>query len=129
MAASAIQMALVDDRLGERELISQYREQGIYCAATDFGGNYLASISDMIERTVVAARREQVIASTHREEGAVAGAAHEAVMQVINKASGLNVGGKIGVARLDDHICVCVFFAVGLLHLDEVAIGLGHRVV
>ncbi|HHX37332.1 MAG TPA: hut operon positive regulator HutP, partial [Clostridiaceae bacterium] len=59
----------------------------------------------------------------------VAGAAHEAIMQLKDKATGLNVGGKIGVARLDDHICVCVFFAVGLLHLNEIAIGLGHRAV
>ncbi|MBC7336398.1 MAG: hut operon positive regulator HutP, partial [Clostridia bacterium] len=26
-----------------------------------------------------------------------------------------------------EHIAVAVFFGIGLLHLDEVAIGLGHR--
>ena len=27
------------------------------------------------------------------------------------------------------HIGVCVFFAIGLLNLNDVAIGMGHRVV
>ncbi len=33
------------------------------------------------------------------------------------------------IARQDDHIAVCIFFGIGLLHLNEVAIGLGHRVI
>ena len=45
------------------------------------------------------------------------------------KAIGLNVGGKIGIARYNDHISVAIFFGIGLLHLNEVSIGLGHRVV
>ena len=45
------------------------------------------------------------------------------------KAIGLNIGGKIGIARSGDHIVVAVFFGIGLLHLNEVAIALGHRVV
>ena len=45
------------------------------------------------------------------------------------KALGLNVGGKIGIARYQDHIGVAIFMGIGLLHLDEVAIGLGHRAV
>ena len=46
----------------------------------------------------------------------------------MNKAMGLNIGGKIGIARQDDHLSVAIFFGIGLLHLDEVAVGLGHRV-
>jgi hypothetical protein len=42
--------------------------------------------------------------------------------QIINKALGLNVGGKIGIARYNDHISVAIFFGIGLLHLNEVAI-------
>ena len=49
--------------------------------------------------------------------------------QLMNKALGLNVGGKIGIARCGDHISVCLFMAIGLLHLNEISIGLGHRVV
>ena len=98
-------------------------------AAVDFGGEFISSVSRIVERAVVAAKREGLISSTHAEEGAVAGAAREAVSQIISKAIGLNVGGKIGIARLDDHVSVCVFFGIGLLHLNEVAIGLGHRVI
>jgi hypothetical protein len=59
----------------------------------------------------------------------VAGATREALAQIMPKALGLNVGGKIGVARYHDHVSVAIFFGIGLLHLDEVAIGLGHRAV
>lgn len=83
----------------------------------------------MVERAVVSAKREGVIDDCHVEEGAVAGACREAISQVINKAVGLNVGGKIGVARDDNHLSVALFFGIGLLHLNEVAIGLGHRAV
>ncbi len=128
-ASAAIKIALTADRDEERQLIGQDLALGIKAAAVDFGGEFISSVSKMVERAVVAAKREGLIGSTHAEEGAVAGAAREAISQIINKAIGLNVGGKIGIARLDDHIGVCVFFGIGLLHLNEVAIGLGHRVV
>ena len=128
-AASAIKIALTSDRDEERQLISQYAQQGIRAAAVDFGGEFSMSVARMIERTIVAAKREGVISSTHAEEGAIAGAAHEAITQIMAKAIGLNIGGKIGIARIDDHIGVCVFFCIGLLHLNEVTIGLGHRVI
>lgn len=83
----------------------------------------------IIERAVIAAKREGLIGDSHAEEGAVAGAAHEAVTQIYNKAIGLNLGGKIGIARMEGHIAVCVFFAVGLLNLNDVAMGLGHRAI
>ncbi|MBQ9598695.1 MAG: hut operon positive regulator HutP, partial [Clostridia bacterium] len=73
--------------------------------------------------------REGVINATHAEEGAVAGAAHEALQQIVDKCVGLNLGGKIGIARCGAHISVCVFFAIGLLNLNDIAIGMGHRVV
>ena len=76
-----------------------------------------------------AKNKENVISSTHAEEGAVAGAAHEAIQQIVDKCVGLNLGGKIGIARYGSHIGVCVFFAIGLLNLNDVAIGMGHRVV
>lgn len=128
-ASAAIRIALTADREEERQLIVQDLAVGIQAAAVDFGGEFISSVSKIIERAVVAAKREGLIGSAHAEEGAVAGAAREAISQIINKAIGLNVGGKIGIARLDDHIGVCVFFGIGLLHLNEVAIGLGHRVI
>lgn len=128
-ASAAIKIALTADREEERQMINFDLTLGIRAAAVDFGGEFISSVSKIIERAVVAAKREGLIGSTHAEEGAIAGATREAISQLINKAIGLNVGGKIGIARLDDHIGVCVFFGIGLLHLNEVAIGLGHRVI
>ena len=128
-ATAAIKIALTADREEERQLVVHYQSMGIRGAAVDFGGEFITSVSKMVERAVVAAKREGVIGSTHAEEGAIAGAAREAISQIIQKAIGLNVGGKIGIARLDDHLGVCVFFGIGLLHLNEIAIGLGHRVI
>ncbi len=128
-SAAAIKVAISVDRTEERDLMERYRRHGLLLAAADFGGEFIPSVSRMVERAVVAAKREGVIGETHLEEGAVAGAAREAISQVMPKAIGLNVGGKIGIARHEEHIAVCVFFGIGLLHLNEVAIGLGHRVV
>ncbi|MFA5528244.1 MAG: HutP family protein, partial [Peptostreptococcales bacterium] len=59
--------------------------------------------------------------------GAIAGAAKDAIMQIAVKSSGLNGGGKIGICRHKEHLSVCIFMSIGLLHLNEVVIGLGHR--
>ena len=60
-------------------------------------------------------------------EGAVAGATHEALEQVVKKATGFNVGGKIGIARSGEHLCVAIYLGVGVLNLNEIAVGLAHR--
>lgn len=125
---AAIYMAL-SGRDEEKLLKHQYNEKGIKCCAVDYGGDFITSIMKIIERAVVSAKREGVIVENHAEEGAVAGAAREALNQITNKAIGLNIGGKIGVARYNDHVAVCVFFGIGLLHLNEMSIGVGHRVV
>ncbi len=129
VAACAIQMAMTPDRESEQKMKAQYGESGFSVAAADFGGEFITSVNKLIERTVVAAKREGLIGANHSEEGAVAGAAREAVSQIVTKAIGLNVGGKIGIARCGEHVCVCLFFGIGLLHLNEMAIGLGHRVI
>ncbi len=128
-AAAAIEIALSKDHQAEDKLKAEFQKSGIKSAAVDFGGDFISSINKIIERAVVAAKREGIIADSHAEQGSVAGAAREAVTQIMNKALGLNVGGKIGIARVDDHIAVGIFFGIGLLHLNEVAIGLGHRVI
>lgn len=129
IASAAIKIALTVDRHEEKLMQSEYGKIGILTAAVDYGGEYINSIMKIIERAVVSAKREGVISDSHAEEGAVAGATHEALSQIMPKAIGLNVGGKIGIARYKDHISVAIFFGIGLLHLNEVAIGLGHRVV
>ena len=128
IALAALKMAMTESREEETHLKEVYQHQGVRTAAVDYGGEYVASVRKIVERAIVAAKREGVIHETHGDEGAVAGATREALSQIMNKAIGLNIGGKIGIARQDDHLSVAVFFGIGLLHLDEVAVGLGHRV-
>jgi len=128
-ASAAVKIALTNSREEEYDLKEKFLAEQIHVAAADFGGEFISSVSKIIERTVVAAKREGIIGETHIEEGALAGAAREAISQITSKAIGLNVGGKIGIARLGDHIAVCCFFGIGLLHLNEIAIGLGHRAI
>jgi hypothetical protein len=129
VAAVAIRMALTEGRDEELRLKEKFTALGIKTAAVDYGGEFASSIKKIVERAVVAAKRENVVPETHAGEGAVAGATREALSQIMPKAIGLNVGGKIGIARFEDHVSVAVFLGIGLLHLDEVAVGLGHRVV
>lgn len=125
-ARAAIQMAL-SNREEESALSKDFRDRRILVAAVNIGGNLLESIPKVIERALVAAKRTGVIQDSHVYDGAVAGACRDAIMQVLAKAYGLNAGGKIGIARCGEHLSVCIFMSVGLLHLNEVAIGLGHR--
>lgn len=130
VASAAIKMALSASRQEEvaikKDLLERWEVKAV---AVDYGGEYISSVGKIVERAVVAAKREGVIKDAHADEGAVAGAAREAITQIMPKALGLNVGGKIGVARHKDHVSVAIFMGIGLLHLDEVAIGLGHRAV
>ncbi len=129
IAAAAIRLALTTDRETEKELKTELARQGIRSTAVDYGGEFISSVQKVVERAVVAAKREGVIETTHLGEGGVAGATREALSQIMPKALGLNVGGKVGIARKGDHVAVAIFFAIGLLHLNEVAIGLGHRAI
>lgn len=126
VAKIAVKMAICD-RDEENKLRRQYIEQGIKVTAVNIGGNLNSSISKILESALVAAKRNELIRDEHLHEGAVIGATRDAIMQVNNRAHGLNIGGKIGIARGGEHISVCIFFSIGLLHLDEVVIGIGHR--
>lgn len=126
IAKASIQMA-ISSRSTEESLIEDFKERGISAVAVDIGGNLIASIPKIIERALVASKRNGLIKDYHVHDGAVAGATREALAQVAAKANGLNVGGKIGIARHGEHLSVCIFMSIGLLHLNEVVIGLGHR--
>ncbi len=126
---AAIEIALTDTRDDEKMCKDRHAQKGIRSVAIDFGSDFNSAVSKILERAVVAAKRENVIGTSHAEEGAVAGAAHEALQQIMNKCVGLNLGGKIGIARYNSHISVCIFFAIGLLNLNDIAIGMGHRAV
>ncbi len=129
VARAAITLAMTTSREDEAAKRQSLAAQGIRTAASDFGGDFVTSVMKIIERAGVIAKREGLIGENSHEEGAVAGAAHDAVTQVTDKAMGLNVGGKIGVARAEGHVAVALFFTVGLVHLNEVCVGMGHRAV
>ncbi|MDP4108777.1 MAG: HutP family protein [Bacillota bacterium] len=129
VAAAAIRLAVTSSMEEEDELKKYFAQHGLKVAAANFGGEFIPSINKIIERAVVAAKREGVISSAHADEGAVAGAAREAISQLTNKAIGSNVGGKIAISRFNDHVSVAVFFEISLLNLNEVAVGMGHRVI
>ena len=129
VARAAISLAMTASREDEANQKQRLSELEIRSAASDFGGDFVTSVMKIIERVVVIAKREGLIGEKDHEEGAVAGAAHDAVTQITDKAMGLNVGGKIGVARAGGHVAVAIFFTVGLVHLNEVCVGLGHRAV
>lgn len=130
VSTAAIRMPLSASRQEETRLKKELLENWeVKAVAIDYGGEFISSVGKIVERAVVAAKREGVIKDAHADEGAVAGAAREAIAQIMPKALGLNVRGKIGVARHKDHVSVAIFLGIDLLHLDEVAIGLGHRAV
>jgi len=127
IAKASIEIAITSSRGAEEQIINEFKNKEIRAAAVDIGGNLINSIPKIIERALVASRRSGVTKECHVHDGAVAGATREAIMQVATKANGLNVGGKIGIARYGEHLSVCIFMSIGLLHLNEVVIGLGHR--
>jgi hypothetical protein len=129
VARAAVTLAMTTSREDEFAQKQRLASIEIRSAASDFGGDFVTSVMKIIERAVVIAKREGLIGEKDHEEGAVAGAAHDAVTQITDKAMGLNVGGKIGVARAEGHVAVAIFFTVGLVHLNEVCVGMGHRAV
>lgn len=126
VAKAAIKLA-ISTRDEEKKIIEELKKSNYSVAAVDIGGDLINSIPKIIERTLVASKKTGIIKDYHVHEGAVAGAIMEAITQVNPRAMGLNFGGKIGIARYDEHISVCLFISIGLLHLNDLAIGLGHR--
>ncbi len=124
---AALRIALTANRAEESQMKEQLQRVGIKATAVDFGGEFIPSIVKIIERAVVAAQRQGLVTETHVGAGAVAGAAHEALEQVKLKAVGFNVGGKIGLARYGEHLCVAIYMGVGVLNLNEMCVGLAHR--
>ena len=124
---AALRIALTSSRQEEIRVKEYLAQKGIRSTAVDFGGEFMPSVVKIIERAVVAAQRQGLVTETHVGAGAVAGAAHAAIEQVMRKAAGFNVGCKIGLARCGEHLCVAIFMGVGVLNLNEMCVGLAHR--
>ncbi|MGL5380514.1 HutP family protein [Clostridium sp.] len=128
VAKIATKMA-ISSREEEEFLKKEFKNKNILVTAVNIGGNINESTSKILERALVASKRNGVIREEHLHEGGIIGATRDALAQVWNRASGQSVGGKIGIARKGEHLSVCIFLSVGLLHLDEVVIGIGHRAI
>lgn len=126
VAKAAIEMA-ISSREEEKKLESRFAERDILTVGVDVGGNLNSSIQKILERALVAAKRSGIIKDCHVQEGALLGAAREAIIQISARANGLNVGGKIGIARSGEHLSVAIFMSIGVLHLNDLVIGIGHR--
>lgn len=128
IARAAIMLSM-SSREEENILKENYKKNGIKTAAVDIGGDIMQSISKILERTLIASKKNEIVKDSHVYDGAITGATREAIAQVVNKAAGFNVGGKIGIARYREHLSVCIFLTIGMFRLDDVVIGLGHRAV
>lgn len=129
VARAAIALAITPTREEEERLIMQLADKNIKGAAVDIGGDIINATHIVIERAIFIARKSGIIKEEHVQDGAVAGAAREAQAQIIAKAVGLNGGGKIAICRSDEHITVCIFMSIGMMYLNEVVVGLGHRTI
>ena len=126
---AALRLALSSSRTEEQFIKDSLIKQNIRSAAVDFGGEFVPSIRKIMERAVVVAQKQGLVNESHVGAGAVAGATHAALEQVKNKAIGFSVGGKIGLARCGEHLCVAIFMGVGVLNLNELCVGVAHRSV
>jgi hypothetical protein len=126
VAKAAIEMA-ISSREEEKKLENRFAERDILTVGVDVGGNLNSSIQKILERALVAAKRSGIVKDCHVQEGALLGAAREAIIQISARANGLNVGGKIGIARSGEHLSVAIFMSIGVLHLNDLVIGIGHR--
>lgn len=126
---AALRMALSETRTDENNLKEELAESEIRAVAVNFGGRFLEVLPKIYESAIVAAQRQHVISDTHVGDGSVLGAVESAIDQIKLKAIGMNVGGKIGIARWKEHLCVAVYVGVGVLRFNEVAVGMAHRVL
>lgn len=126
---AALRMALTENRKDETALREELEKQDIHAVAVNFGGKFLDIIPKIYESAIVAAQRQNVISDTHVGDGSVVGAMESAIEQLKLKLIGMNVGGKIGIARWHEHLCVAIYVGVGVLYFNEVAVAMAHRVL
>ena len=85
---AALRIAVTENRTEEQRIKEQLAAKGIRSTAVDFGGEFMPSVVKIVERAVVAAQRQGIVTETHVGAGAVAGAAHAALEQLVTKAAG-----------------------------------------
>ncbi|HED24664.1 MAG TPA: hut operon positive regulator HutP, partial [Firmicutes bacterium] len=83
VAEAAVTLAMSKTREAENELKRKNLELGIQSLAVDYGGEFLSSLQKVVERAVVASKREKIIDESSHSDGAVAGATREALVQIM----------------------------------------------
>ena len=126
---AALRMAISETRVDEAALREELATCGIRAVAVNFGGRFPEILPKIFESAIVAAQRQHVISDTHVGDGSVVGAIESAIEFIKLKALGMNVGGKIGIARWHEHLCVAIYVGVGVLRFNEVSVGMAHRVL
>ncbi|MED9957583.1 MAG: HutP family protein, partial [Christensenellales bacterium] len=61
VARAALVMSMTRSREEEKSCKAMFLEEGIRTAAVDYGGEFVTSVMRIVERTVVAAKREGLI--------------------------------------------------------------------
>ena len=79
VARASVKLALTATRSSEEQLIAKLKEKEIYGAAVDIGGDIVNSIHIIIERAIIASRKSGITRECHVQDGAIAGAAREAL--------------------------------------------------
>ena len=65
IARAAIMLAMTATREEESAMKTELAGREILGVAADFGGEFVSSVMKIVERAVVAAKRENVISDTH----------------------------------------------------------------
>lgn len=129
IARFAARLATTATRDEEKKYRSELLSMNIHAAAVDFGGSVDKIMSEVMGHAAIAAKRCNLVKETHVELGNVMGACHKVLLELIQKAAGLSVGGKIALVRYQEHLCVALFAEIGLLSFNEVGLYLAHRAV
>jgi hypothetical protein len=133
VARAAILMALTGEREEENRLQEELATRNVRAAAADYGGEFLPAIQRIVERAVVAAKREGVIKPIHAD------LCLSALDQLINDnhAVGhiafacLYIAGKQGGAQqaFAEAVLLCFKDQVGVLADPQLQIGVGHLII
>ena len=94
VARAALEIAMTPTRQDESNLKKQFLSKGIKSSAVDYGGEFSTSLQKVVERAVIAARRNRSSTAHTRKKGPWRSGRSPG--PVMPKALGLNVGGRSG---------------------------------
>ena len=106
---AAIQIALTDSREEEIEMKAKIRKTVFFplqsISAVISAVRYRKCLKERLLRQNV----KMLYLQPMRKKVRLPVRQYEAIQQIVDKCVGLNLGGKIGIARHGSHIGVCVF--------------------